>query len=214
MFLAINFKLSSKQMTVRELVFSTHPPPKQGNRGLLSRLGRSIALFQRRGGSPVDRATAALAENRPAKTPPPKDSTLWKLWSVSAVWWSLTLAVTFVLFLCFGQGFATYILFGTSSVVYLILVLVTWRRIASIFPIEQRILYISQLLGVPAFAKGALGIKFAQTAGENAGWSERFTLGETDSTFVWAGVVIIICGFFATAWLHSFEKQRPEPELV
>jgi hypothetical protein len=208
-FFAINFKLSADKLGLFELSApGPRPPgPAQETYWFLRRAWRYLsALFQKRDDSPVVATAAALAENRPAKLAPTSQSLLWQLWWTSAIWWSVTLVLFFGLGQV-GQAVIAWTVGGVSLCVYAFLAYVTWRIICYRYPIQTRLLTATQLVGGLALSKGALGISLGMEAKDGLATSQFVRFGETDQTFVWAGVAIIAVGFVCVAVMQRFDKS-------
>ncbi|WP_413432777.1 hypothetical protein [Crateriforma spongiae] len=206
-FLAINFQLSDKRLSIRELILTLphSPPPKQF--GLRKLWRRCSSLFQKRGGSPVEQATAALAENRPADTAPSTDTILWTLWGASAVWWIFTGFATFLIAFKYERQDIAIIVLAVSAGVYALLALITWRRISNRYLVQRRILFYTKLMGGGLFTGGMFGLRFSLKRDENKPLNGFIEFGEPDEMLIYCGVVVALTGFVVAATVHIFEKH-------
>lgn len=198
LFFVINFETSSEPLSLRELI--AKPPPTVSHESRWQWIQRKLTVsFLERGSSPVENATAELAENCPAKLAPTPDSVLWKSWQIAASWWTATLAVVIPLWLSDNYVTIGWATFAISLCVYSVQSYITWRRINNRYPNQRRIMRATQFLGGLSLSKGAFGLRFKRERSKDEQWYELVDIGDTDETFVWAGVAIVAVGFICTA---------------
>ncbi|HBE72460.1 MAG TPA: hypothetical protein DDW52_30370 [Planctomycetaceae bacterium] len=199
-FLVINFDLSDKPLSIRDVLFKppSKAPPKIGFLSRLGRFGRRKLklFFAKRGGSPVAKTTAELTENRPAQKAPTTHDIWWNFTWVTAVWCLITTVMSLGLWFTLKThvGVAMVALF--SLIFYLPFFIVTLRRLYNQFRIELMILGIASTIGTGLTTAGATGFKFWYKVNGQEQVDKGVEGGETSWFLVVSGVAIVLAGFY------------------